>query len=63
MLTGGMGGRAIMFFQEAGIEAVTGACGTVRQALELYLSGGLQSAAPCSESVEHGHGDVHGHNC
>jgi len=30
MLTGGMGGRAIMFFQQLGIEGVTGAYGTVR---------------------------------
>lgn len=59
MVTGGMGGRAIMFFQQAGIEAVTGASGTVRQAVEAYLGGRLQSAAPCRESVEHGHGDVH----
>ena len=59
MLTGGMGGRAIQFFQQAGIEAVTGAAGTVRQSVERYLSGELQSAAPCHESVEHGHGDIH----
>lgn len=63
MLTGGMGGRAITFFQQANVEAVTGAWGTVRQAVELYLGGSLSSAAPCRESVEHGHGDVHGHGC
>jgi predicted Fe-Mo cluster-binding NifX family protein len=63
MLTGGMGGRAIMFFQQANVEAVTGASGTVRQAVELYLGGGLQNAAPCQESVEHGHGNMHGHGC
>ena len=63
MLTGGMGGRAIQFFQQAGIEAVTGAYGTVQQALDMYLAGRLGSAAPCSESVEHGHGDVHQHGC
>lgn len=58
MLTGGMGGRAIMFFQQFGIEGVTGAYGTVRQSLERYLGGELQGAAPCKESQEHGHGDV-----
>jgi len=58
MLTGGMGGRAIAFFQQYGIEAVTGAYGTVRIALEQFLDGQLQGAAPCAESVEHGHGDV-----
>ena len=55
MLTGGMGGRAIMFFQEYGIEGVTGAYGTVRQSVERYLGGELKGAAPCKESQEHGH--------
>jgi len=58
MLTGGMGGRAIMFFQQFGIEGVTGAYGTVRQAVERYLAGQLKGAAPCHESREHGHGDI-----
>ena len=58
MLTGGMGGRAIMFFQQFGIEGVTGAFGTVRQSLERYLGGQLKGAAPCRESEEHGHGDL-----
>jgi predicted Fe-Mo cluster-binding NifX family protein len=58
MLTGGMGGRAIMFFQQFGIEGVTGAYGTVRQSVERYLGGELQGAAPCKESQEHGHGDI-----
>ena len=58
MLTGGMGGRAIMFFQQYGIEGVTGAYGTVRQSVERYLGGQLKGAAPCKESEEHGHGDV-----
>jgi predicted Fe-Mo cluster-binding NifX family protein len=58
MLTGGMGGRAIAFFQQYGIQPVTGAYGTVRNALEQYLGGSLYGAAPCKESVEHGHEDV-----
>jgi predicted Fe-Mo cluster-binding NifX family protein len=58
MLTGGMGGRAIMFFQQFGIEGVTGAYGTVRQSLERYLGGQLAGAAPCKESEQHGHGDL-----
>ena len=57
MLSGGMGGRAIQFFQQFGINAATGAAGTVHQALEQYLDGELTGAAPCKESVEHGHGD------
>lgn len=58
MLTGGMGGRAIMFFQQFGIEGVTGAYGTVRQSVERYLGGQLGGAAPCKESQEHGHDDI-----
>jgi predicted Fe-Mo cluster-binding NifX family protein len=55
MLTGGMGRRAIGFFEQMGIEAVTGASGTVRHAIEQYLGGNLQGAEPCRESQEHEH--------
>lgn len=55
MLSGGMGGRAIQFFDQFGIKTATGASGTVRTALESYLGGELSGAAPCKESVEHGH--------
>ena len=56
MLTGGMGRRAIMYFDQLGVQAVTGAAGTVRQSLESFLGGALRGAAPCRESIEHGHG-------
>jgi predicted Fe-Mo cluster-binding NifX family protein len=56
MLTGGMGQRAIMFFQQYGIEAATGAFGTARQSLERYLGGQLRGAESCSESKAHGQG-------
>jgi len=55
MLTGGMGGRALQFFRQAGIQPVTGAAGTAGHALEQFLSGGLEGGAPCRESIEHGH--------
>jgi predicted Fe-Mo cluster-binding NifX family protein len=58
MLTGGMGRRAIAFFEQFGIEAVTGASGTVRHALELYLGGQLSGVQPCRESIEHAHGEI-----
>ena len=58
MLTGGMGRRAIGFFQQFGIEAVTGASGTVRRALEQYLGGELRGAEPCRESLEHAHEEI-----
>ena len=55
MLAGGMGRRAIALFQQYGIQAVTGAAGSVRHALEQYLGGELQSAEPCSTSLGHDH--------
>ncbi len=58
MLTGGMGGRAIAFFEQYGIQPVTGATGTVRRALEYYLRGELREAAPCRESLEHAHTEM-----
>ena len=55
MLSGGMGGRAIQFFQQYGINTATGATGTVQTAVDAYLNEQLSGAAPCRESVEHGH--------
>lgn len=59
MIARGMGGRAIQFFQQLGVEVQCGASGTVRDALDSYAAGTLQGAAPCRESVEHGHGHEH----
>lgn len=57
MLSGGMGSRAIQFFQHYGIKAATGASGTVRMSLERYLGGELVGAAACAESEAHHHDD------
>ena len=62
ILSGGMGGRAIQFFKQFGIEPATGAAGTVRDALENYLGGKLREAAPCAESIAHGFGHGHGND-
>jgi predicted Fe-Mo cluster-binding NifX family protein len=59
MLSGGMGRRAIQFFQQFGIDTATGASGTVNDTLERYFSGNLHGASPCAESIEHGNGDDH----
>jgi predicted Fe-Mo cluster-binding NifX family protein len=57
MLTGGMGRRAVGFFEQYGIDVATGATGTVRQAVQDYLAGKLRGASPCAESRRHhGHG-------
>jgi predicted Fe-Mo cluster-binding NifX family protein len=55
MISGGMGGRAIQFFQQFGIEVATGAAGTARDALSAYLTGELSGGSSCKESEEHGH--------
>jgi len=57
MLTGGMGRRALGLFEQYGIEAVTGASGTVRHALEGYLGGNLRGAEPCGKSTGRSHED------
>jgi len=53
MLTGGMGHRAVTFFEQYGIRPVTGANGTVRQALERFLRGELTGSTPCHDRDSH----------
>ena len=57
MISGGIGGRAIQFFKEFGIGVYTGAQGTIAETIQNYLNNNLNEAAPCAESVEHGHGN------
>jgi predicted Fe-Mo cluster-binding NifX family protein len=59
MLSGGMGGRAIQFFTQFGIEAATGAAGTVEEAVVSFLDGNIKGASSCAESEAHGHGHHH----
>ena len=61
MISGGMGRRALAFFEEYGIKPATGASGSVRAAIDQYLQGELSEAEPCRQSAEHGHGHGHGH--
>jgi predicted Fe-Mo cluster-binding NifX family protein len=53
ILSGGMGTRAVDFFENLGIQAATGAAGTVREGVKMYLDGALTGAAPCTDSIEH----------
>lgn len=62
MLSGGMGGRAIQFFSQFGIEPATGATGTVENAVNCYLEGKIKGASSCAESEAHGHGHDHDHH-
>jgi predicted Fe-Mo cluster-binding NifX family protein len=47
MIAGGMGPRAIEFFDGYGIEAVTGAFGKIKDVLQAYLRGELRGAGAC----------------
>lgn len=49
MISGGMGPRAVDFFNQFGVTVVTGATGQVKDALNAYLSGKLRGYEPCSE--------------
>lgn len=57
MIAGGMGPRAIQFFDDYGIEAVTGAFGKIKDVLEAYLRGELRGAGAC----HHDHPESCGH--
>ncbi len=47
ILAGGMGQRAIVIFQEKGIKGVSGASGTVEEAVGSFLSGNRDGFTPC----------------
>jgi predicted Fe-Mo cluster-binding NifX family protein len=53
MVSGGMGRRAIDLFSSYGIQAATGASGTVQTAVDAYLGGMLATAAPCRDGHIH----------
>lgn len=48
IIAGGMGQRAVGFFDQFGIEAVTGASGKVEAVVAAYLKGALKGTTPCS---------------
>ncbi len=54
MISGNVGPNAFEVLSASGIETMTGASGTVRNALELYKSGSLQSAAGATVSSHAG---------
>ncbi len=58
LITGNVGPNAYEILSAAGIETMTGASGTVRQALEQYNSGSLQSAAGATVGAHAGMGGV-----
>jgi len=61
MVSGGMGRRAVSFFEQFDIQPVTGASGLVRDTLHRYLEGELKGAEPCAESQKHHESGHHHH--
>lgn len=43
LIARGMGGRAITFFKNLGIKTITGAQGTLKEIIDTFISGSLQS--------------------
>ena len=61
IIAGGMGPKAIGFFNEFGIQAITGGSGMVKDVIKAYLNGELQGASGCSDhdSLPHMHAPEH----
>ena len=57
IITGGIGQRAIGFFEEQGVSVAAGYQGGVRDAVEAFLRGEIAESDPCPG----GHGDCHEH--
>lgn len=49
LISGGMGRRAVSFFEQFGIETVTGTALDVGKAVEGYLKGVMSGAEPCDD--------------
>ena len=49
IIAGGMGPKAIDWFERLGVQPVTGVSGKIKDVLDEYLSGKLLSAEPCDE--------------
>ena len=62
IISGGMGPKAIGFFQQLGIQALTGASGIVGDVIKNYMSGQIDGAAPCSDDSSTHHIDTHEHD-
>lgn len=61
LICGGIGGGAINALSGVGIEVLGGASGNVRQVVEAYLNGTLQTRSDFHCQHHHDHGN--GHNC
>jgi len=58
IISGGMGGRAQELFADQGIHVVVGATGLIKDAIDRYIKGELQSSGSVCSEHEHA-GDCH----
>jgi predicted Fe-Mo cluster-binding NifX family protein len=61
MICGGMGSRAISFFDQFGIQTAMFSQGTAGEALAKFLAGELGAPEPCSGDHHDHHGHAHSH--
>ena len=62
IIAGGMGPKAIGFFQQLGIQALTGASGIVGDVIKAYMNGQIEGAAPCSNHDSSHYIEAHEHD-
>ncbi len=61
IISGGMGGRAIDWFRQLGVTPLTTQPRRIKDIVDDFISGRLEGAESCKESIEHGHGG-HSHH-
>jgi predicted Fe-Mo cluster-binding NifX family protein len=49
MIAGGMGPRAIGFFEQFGVQAVTGVSGVVKEVIRAFVNGEIEGASGCND--------------
>lgn len=62
IISGGMGPKAIGFFQQLGVKAFTGASGIVGDVIKSYITGQIDGAVPCSDQSSSHLIDTHEHD-
>jgi predicted Fe-Mo cluster-binding NifX family protein len=62
IIAGGMGPRAIGFFEQFGIQAVTGVSGMVKEVIRAFVDGEIEGAGACKDHDSSQEIQVHEHD-
>jgi len=62
IIAGGMGPRAIAFFEQFGIQAVTGVSGMVKEVVRAFVDGEIEGAGACKDHDSSHEIQVHEHD-